>query len=128
MEYVKFRKDHLDQIINACQAMVNYKHRALSRSNWLRFESDYMPKMIQALSENKFKVADVHNGIIPWIIDNICHSRTCIEGCKHSEGQPLADLDSIQESLRILRAASRGQKSYNLFCSQNTSYDNLFSQ
>jgi hypothetical protein len=126
VEYVKFREDHLELLIDVFQLVVDYKHRNLTKHNWDMFEKDYLPKAIDAISNNQFKVADPHNNIITWIIDQIIHSRKVLDGIAKSDWIPLPDLDRVQDCLATLRAASRGQISYNIWASGNTTFNNLF--
>lgn len=125
-EYVKLSPRHLDQLIDTFQAVVDYKAKSLSRPNWDTFNTEYLPKVITALKDNSFKVADTHNNIIVWIIDNIVHSRRVVDGVPKKDWVPLIDIESVQDTLSMLRAASRGQMSYNIYASNNTTYRDLF--
>ena len=125
-DYVKLSQIHLDQLIDTLQLAVDYKAKSLSKSNWETFASDYLPKAISAIKENKFKVADVHNNILTWVVDNIVHSRKVVEGLPKKDWIPLIDIESVQSTLSMLRAASRGQMSYNIYASNNTTYQDLF--
>jgi hypothetical protein len=125
-DYVKLSQIHLDQLIDTLQLAVDYKAKSLSKSNWETFASDYLPKAISAIKENKFKVADVHNNILTWVVDNIVPSRKVVEGLPKKDWIPLIDIESVQSTLSMLRAASRGQMSYNIYASNNTTYQDLF--
>lgn len=125
-EYVKLNQLHLDQLIDTLQMAVDYKAKSLSAQNWESFNTDYLPKAITAIKDNSFKVADVHNNILTWVVDNIVHSRKVVEGLPKKDWIPLIDIESVQETLSMLRAASRGQMSYNIYASSNTTYQNLF--
>ena len=125
-EYVKLSQIHLDQLIDTLQLAVDYKAKSLSKSNWETFESNYLPKAVVAIKENKFKVADVHNNILTWVIDNIVHSRKVVEGLPKKDWIPLIDIESVQNTLSMLRAASKGQTIYNIYASNNTTYKDLF--
>lgn len=125
-EYVKLSQIHLDQLIDTLQLAVDYKSKSLSAKNWETFSTDYLPKAISAISENKFKVADVHNNILTWVIDNIVHSRKVVEGLPKKDWIPLIDIERVQATLSMLRAASKGQMSYNIYASNNTTYQDLF--
>ena len=125
-DYVKLSPRHLDQLIDTFQSVVDYKAKSLSRPNWDTFNTEYLPKVITAIKDNSFKVADTHNNIITWIIDNIVHSRKVVEGLPKKDWIPLIDIESVQETLSMLRAASRGQMSYNIYASNNTTYQDLF--
>lgn len=125
-EFVKLKQIHLDQLIDTLQMAVDYKAKSLSPSNWATFNTEYLPKAIDAIRQNSFKVADAHNNILTWIIDNIVHSRKVVEGLPKKDWIPLIDIESVQLALSMLRAASRGQMSYNIYASNNTTYQDLF--
>jgi len=125
-EYVKLSPNHLDKLITVLQWTVDYKAQSLSPHNWKTFETEYLPKAINAIRDNKFKVADVHNNIVTWLIDNIVHSRKVVDGVTKKDWIPLIDIEEVQSVLSMLRAASKGQSSYNLYSSNNTTYQDLF--
>ena len=125
-EFVKLKQIHLDQLIDTLQLAVDYKAKSLSPGNWATFNAEYLPKAIDAIRQNSFKVADAHNNILTWIIDNIVHSRKVVEGLPKKDWIPLIDIESVQLALSMLRAASRGQMSYNIYASNNTTYQDLF--
>lgn len=125
-EFVKLKQIHLDQLIDTLQLAVDYKAKSLSPANWATFNAEYLPKAIDAIRQNSFKVADAHNNILTWIIDNIVHSRKVVEGLPKKDWIPLIDIESVQLALSMLRAASRGQMSYNIYASNNTTYQDLF--
>ena len=125
-EYVKLTPQHLDRLIDLLQECVDYKAKSLTSNNWEQFQSEYLPKAIKALRENNFKVADTHNNILTWILDQAVHSRRVLDGVPKKDWVPLIDIESIQETLSMLRAASRGQMSYNIYASNNTTYKDLF--
>ena len=125
-EYVKLSQRHLDQLIDTLQLAVDYKAKSLSPANWATFNSEYLPKAIAAIRDNSFKVADAHNNILTWVIDQLVHSRKVVEGLPKKDWIPLIDIESVQDTLSMLRAASRGQMSYNIYASNNTTYQDLF--
>ena len=125
-EYVKLSQRHLDQLIDSLQLAVDYKAKSLSPANWAQFNSEYLPKAIAAIRDNSFKVADAHNNILTWVIDQLVHSRKVVEGLPKKDWIPLIDIESVQDTLSMLRAASRGQMSYNIYASNNTTYQDLF--
>ena len=126
MEYVTLKQIHLDQLIDTLQMAVDYKAKSLSPKNWEIFNTEYLPKAVSAISENKFKIADVHNNMLTWVVDNIVHSRKVVEGLPKKDWIPLIDIEQVQNTLSMLRAASKGQMSYNIFASNNTTYRDLF--
>ena len=125
-EYVKLSQIHLDQLIDTLQLAVDYKARSLSPKNWEMFNTEYLPNSVLAIIENKFKIADVHNNMLTWVIDNIVHSRKVVEGIPKKDWIPLIDVERVQDTLSMLRAASKGQISYNIYASNNTTYRDLF--
>ena len=125
-EFVKLKQIHLDQLIDTLQLAVDYKAKSLSPANWATFNTEYFPKAIDAIRNNSFKVANVHDSILTWIIDQIVHSRRILDGVPKKDWIPLVDIESVQETLAMLRAASRGQMSYNIYASNNSTYQDLF--
>lgn len=112
IDYVELTAKDLDQLIVVCQWVVDYKFRALSRSNYRKFEQDYLPKLIEYLKTNRFKIVDTNNNIITWIISQIEHSRRIIPGQAQDEWQPLSDMPQVKPLLISLRAAAQGHKAY----------------
>jgi hypothetical protein len=126
VEFVKLTKSDLEKVIDLLQAIVDYKAKSLTAANWARFESEYLPKAIDAIRHNNFKVVDPSNSIISWLIDQAVHSRRILDGVPKKDWILLVDIESVQETLAMLRAASRGQMSYNIYASNNTTYQDLF--
>ncbi len=122
-EYVKLKNIDLEILIKISQQVIDYKIKALNKTNWQIFERDYLPKLVNAFHNNSFKVVDVHNNILSWLIDQICHSRVIIPGTKHTEGVPLCDTELGQAAIEICRHASKGQISYDQFRSTNNFHD-----
>ena len=125
-EFVKLKQIDLDRLIDTLQMAVNYKAKSLTPANWATFNTEYLPKAIDAIRNNSFKVANVHDSILTWIIDQIVHSRRILDGVPKKDWIPLVDIESVQDTLAMLRAASRGQMSYNIYASNNTTYQDLF--
>lgn len=113
MENVKLTPRDLELLIDCCQMVLDYKARTLSKTAWSVFESEYLPSLVQSLKENSFRVASTQDNIFVWMIDQICHSRRLVEGVKPTECIPLADTGIGETVLEFLRAASKGQTSYN---------------
>jgi hypothetical protein len=113
MDYVKLTPRDLELLIDCCQLVLDYKVRTLSKTNWSIFESEYLPSLITSLRENKFRIVSSTDNILVWLIDQICHSRRLVEGVKPTECIPLADTGIGESCLEFLRAASKGQVSYN---------------
>jgi hypothetical protein len=124
-EMVKLTNKDLELVITASQLVVDYKYRALAKPNWISFEKDYLPKLITALDQNQFKVATSSDGILVWLMDQIIHSKRVVDGIPKKDWIPLTDLDIIQETLSILRHASRGQNVYDTHRKQS-SFGDLF--
>jgi hypothetical protein len=125
-EYIKLKDSHLNLLIDCFQLVVDFKHKTLSKSNWIEFEANHLPKVISYFQQNQFKVVTSHEGIFPWMIDQICHSRRLVPGIKPKECIPLADTPIGEETLAICRAAKNGQHSYQVWCHSNQ-FHNLFS-
>ena len=126
VEYVKLKHSDLELLIDTFQEVVEYKYQSLAKHNWQQFEDDYLKKAIDALSANQFKVADPHNSILTWFIDQIIHSRRVVTGINKKDWIPLPDIEKCQSCLSMLRAASKGQISYNIYASGNTTFKTLF--
>jgi len=125
-EFVKIKTQHLEQLIDVFQMVVDYKAKSLSPHNWQQFQTEYLPRTVDALRDNEFKIADVHNNILQWMLDQIIHSRRVVDGIPKKDWIPLIDIESVQETLSMLRAASRGQTSYNTYANKNTTFTDLF--
>jgi len=127
MEYVSLRKTDLEIITEISQDIVDYKYHCLSRPNWLIFESQYLPSLVQQLADNKFKIVTANNNTLTWLLDQIVNSRKYQPGVKKSEMILLADTAQGESALSILRAARFGVESYNRYCHPNQFY-NLFNR
>ena len=112
IDYVELTAKDLEHLITVCQWVIDYKHRVLSKKNYSRFESEYLPKLVDQLKENRFKVVDPMNNTFTWIIDQIAHSRRIIPGQAQDEWQPLSDMPQVKPLLISLRAAAQGHKAY----------------
>jgi hypothetical protein len=126
VDYVKLTRNDLERVIDLLQEIVTYKSKSLTQANWASFETDYLPKAIAAIRENSFKVADPHNSIITWIIDQAVHSRLVVDGIPKKDWIPLIDIDRFQVTLGMLRAASKGHISYHTYATTNNKFGDLF--
>lgn len=124
-EYVRLTERDLEQLIDACELVCEYKQQVLKSENWLRFEQEYLPSLVVSLRNNQFKVVDTHNNIFIWIRDQIIHSRRVLDQVPRRDWLPLTDLDWVEDVLGALRHASRGQVSYDTHRRQQQ-YLNLF--
>jgi hypothetical protein len=127
MEYVNLNRTDLDTLIETSQAIIDFKFRALSRTNWQIFERDYLPPLVKYFSENKFKVVTASDNIFVWFIDQIVHSRDLVPGVKPKDCVPLCDTELGIRALEICRAARYGQDSYNRR-TDTTTFNSLFNQ
>lgn len=125
MAHVRLKKTDLDILIEILQLVYDYKAVALSKPAWLKFSQDYLPKILDQMSRNEFNCNDVNNNSPTWLIDQVCWSRQLIYGVPHREGIPLSDTQLGQQALHILRPASRGQQSYDLY-TRPTTFNELF--
>ena len=126
VDYIKLTPSDLDRVINLLEEVVTYKAKSLTAANWAQFESQYLPKIITAIKENRFKVVDPHNSIISWLIDQAVNSRRGVSGLPKQSWIPLIDIERYQNTLSMLRAASKGHTSYHTYASNNTTYQDLF--
>jgi len=127
VDYVELSPRDLELLIDVVQMVVDYKFRSLMRHNWTEFETNYLPKLVDQISKNQFKVVDSTDNTFVWLIDNIVHSRRVVAGIPKRDWIPLADIDQVQECLTNLRAASRGQVSYKT-SKIGEQFTNLFSK
>ncbi len=121
--YIKVKERDLHTLIDIVQLVTDYKFVALSSLSYHRYETKYLPSIVEALRDNSFKHVRSDDNICLWLIDQICHSRVIIPGTKHTEGVPLCDTEIGQEAIEICRAASKGQISYDQFRSTNNFHD-----
>lgn len=124
-DYIKLSERDREIIIDICDEFIQYKSRALKKSNWQVFETEYLPKLVNQIRENKWQVIDTTNNTFTWIISQICHSKRLVEGVRFSEGIPLADTRLGEQALEICRAASKGSVSYATYQHQRQ-FRNLF--
>lgn len=121
--YIKLKERDLQTLIDITQLICDYKVVALSSLSWHRFETKYLPSLVDSLRDNAFKHVRSDDNIMLWLISQICHSRVIVPGTKHNEGVPLCDIEIGQEAIEICRAASKGQISYDQFRSSNNFHD-----
>lgn len=127
IDYVKLRPSDAELVITVMQMVVDYKFQSLQKENWKVFECKYLPKFIEQMQSNQFKVADVHSNTFTWLIDNVIHSKRVVDGIPKRDWIPLTDLDIVQECMTVLRAASRGSTSYATHCKTTSSkFSDLF--
>jgi len=103
---------HKELIIDALEAIVQYKSRALRKSSWFKFETEYLPKAIEQIKTNTFTVNDTKNNFFVWFIDNLCHCRVVIDGVPVNDGVPLIDTRLGEQVAKLCRVCSKGQKYY----------------
>ncbi len=127
VDYVELSPRDLELLIDVVQMVVDYKFRSLMKHNWTEFESTYLPKLVDQISRNQFKVVDSTDNTFVWIIDQVVHSRRVVDGIPKRDWIPLADLDPVQECLTMLRSASRGPTSYKT-SRAGQQFTNLFSK
>lgn len=125
VQYVRLRSTDLERLIEISQMICDFKFRTLTRSNWTAFETEYLPKLVSYISENRFKVVTASDNIFVWIIDQICHSRRLTSGVRPRDGVLLADTELGEEVLRFCRAARMGQEPYDRLHDKNQ-FNNLF--
>lgn len=123
--YVTVKPHDLETLIQITEQVLIYKEQALSTLSWHRFETKYLPSLLQSLKQNMFKHVRSDDNIALWLLDQICHSRKIIQGVSHKEGIPLIDTALGQEAAALLRAMSKGQISYDQYRSTNN-FSNLF--
>lgn len=126
VDIIRLTDEDLESFTEIFQWVVDYKYRSLSRKNWTIFETRYIPKTVEAISRNEFKIIDRHNNIFTWYIDNVKHCRHVRKGLRPNEWRPLMNITLVQELVYRLEQACHGQDSYNQSLNQNQ-FDRLFS-
>ena len=127
VEYVKLTKTDLDTLIEVSQQIIDFKFRALNKTNWSIFETQYLPPLVKYFSDNQFKVVTSSDNIFVWFIDQIVHSRQLVDGVKPKDCVPLCDTELGEQALAICRAARYGQNSYDR-TKDTTTFNSLFNQ
>lgn len=126
VDMIKLTRNDLERVIDLLQEIVTYKAKSLTPANWAQFESEYLPKVITAIKNNSFKVVDSNNNILTWLIDNAVHSRRVVDGIPKRDWIPLIDIERFQNTLSMLRAASRGHTAYHTYATNNNKFNDLF--
>lgn len=121
------KNNDLQIIIDIANRVIWYKQQALSSKSYAAFEALWLPKLVQQINDNAFTWNDRNRNTANWLIDQIAHCNTITQGVKPKDGVPLADTDLGERALRILRAMSRGQESYDSFA-KTTNFNDLFQQ
>jgi hypothetical protein len=112
VDYVKLNKVDLDILVEVSQLIVDWKHRTLKKENWTIFESVYLPRLIEALGDNSWKVAQRHNNIFKWLESQIRWCRILTPGMKPKDCPHLSDTELGREALEICLVAGTGNISY----------------
>lgn len=120
VDYVKLTTADLEILIEVSQIIVDYKFRTLKKENWSIFESVYLPRLVDALGDNKWRVAQRHNNIFKWLEDQIRFARILAPGVKPRDAQMLSDTELGQEAIQICQIAASGRISYNTHRGQTT--------
>ncbi len=115
----------LEKIIEISQRVIDWKQQQLSTRAWNEFRTHWLPELVKQIHSNEFTWNDPNKNTAVWLIDQICHCRELVPGVEAEHCRPLADTALGEEVLAILRAMSRGQKSYDHFC-QGRQFNNLF--
>ena len=125
VDYVRLRNTDLELLMETMQRVVDYTFHALSRPNWQVFEQQYLPSLVEQLRDNRFKVVSATDNIFLWCLDQITHSRQYVPGLRRRDWIPLADFESVQTCLAMLRACRVGSESYQRYC-QPRQFNSLF--
>ena len=126
VDMIKLTPSDLERVIDLLQEIIFYKSRSLTPTNWIQFETEYLPKAVVAIRENSFKVVDPYNNIFSWLIDQAAHSKRVVDGLGKKDWIPLIDIERYQVTLSMLRAASKGHISYHTYGTTNNKFDDLF--
>lgn len=126
VDFIKLTPNDLERVIDLLQDIVDYKAKSLTPANWAVFENQYLPKAIDAIKDNSFKVVDPTNSIVSWLIDQAVHSRKVVDGIPKRDWIPLIDIERCQNTLSMLRAASKGHISYHTYAITNNKFGDLF--
>ena len=112
VDYVELYPADREIIIEASQYIINWKHHSLQKHNWLLFESDYLPRLVEAINTNRWKVVNRSNNIFTWYIDQLRWCRIPKKGVAHRDCPYFIDTDLGQMALEIAETAARGIVSY----------------
>ena len=123
-DYLRLREKDLERVIEILQQVTNYKEQVLSDRAWDSYVNKYLPKALESIAANRFKVARYDNNIFLWILDQIKYSRQIQTGVEAKHWPPLAE--SCEAVILLLNAASRGPISYATYCGQDNEFGNLF--
>ncbi len=122
---IKLRNNHLNQVIDMLQAIVNYKSQALKKSSWDRFNDQYLQAIIEQINTNDFILNHPTKNPFFWIIDQMCYSRVIVPGVPLKDGLLLIDTPEGERVAELCRAAAKGQHYYD-YWRQETTFSNLF--
>ena len=108
MSEVILRKDDVEILIEVSQWMLDYKFQALKKSNWNKFEREFLPNLGKML---KYGSADVQNSsqnIFSWFADQLRNSLYV-----HSPKRPrIAATELGERAILICDCAAQGQRRY----------------
>ena len=122
---IKLKPNHLEVLIEALQAVTDYKYQALKKLSWEKYQGEYLLAIIAQIKDNDFLLHHPEKNPFSWLIDQMVWSRRISPGVPLKEGVPLIDTDLGQRASEICRAARRGQQYYNTW-SAATTYRDLF--
>jgi hypothetical protein len=122
---VKLKPHHLEVIIDALQAVCDYKVRALRHVSWQKFQNEYLVSIVEQIQQNEFKLNNSKSNSLNWLLDQLCWSRVVLDGVPLKDCLPLIDTRLGQEASEILRNAARGQKHYDQYFT-GSNFRNLF--
>lgn len=115
---VKLRPEHRKLIAEAFIEVIEFKSRALKKSNWNNFYEHWVPSAMDQITANDFKLNHPTKNFFIWLIDQICHSNKLTPGVPPKDCIPLIDTRLGEMAAEICREAARGQYQYNRWCQQ----------
>ena len=122
---IKLTQTDRDLIIEALQAVVDYKFQALKPASWQKFNDEYLTSIVDQIERNDFKLNNPQSNPFNWLIDQMCWSKKITEGVPIKDGMPLIDTKLGEQVADVCRAAIKGQAHYDGWRRQTT-FRNLF--
>ena len=109
---IKLKTEHLEVIIDVLEDIVKWKSSTLSVNAWSKFETEFLPSIIEQIRANEFKINHASRNTPNWFTDQIHHTRVLNSSGNRRNAVALTDTLKGQRAIKIMRAAARGQAYY----------------
>jgi hypothetical protein len=94
--------------------MLDYKHQALKKANWQKFETDFLPLLLRMLKTGSADVSSPTQNIFAWLADQLRNSLYV-----DSEQRPrIAATELGERAILICDVAAQGQRKYEHYRNQ----------